>query len=132
MEGSDRRRAVMLEAAIFGGIPEGTGYCMPSAPHQPIQNGADGPMGPYQWRMPRAPSPSLVAQCLLREQQDDEYHTALQADREKELKAKQEVEAALEEKRLEEEELQRKAEEEKEMERQLAAKSFSSSGAHNR
>lgn len=125
MSSLEHDEAVMLEAAIFGGIPEGTGYRLPSAPHQPIQNGADGPMGPYQWRMPRAPSPSLVAQRLLREQQDDEYHAALQADREKELKAKQEAEAALEEKRLEEEELRRKAEEEKEMERQLAAKEAS-------
>ncbi|XP_055821454.1 plant UBX domain-containing protein 8 isoform X2 [Solanum dulcamara] len=125
MSSLEHDEAVMLEAAIFGGIPEGAGYRLPSAPHQPIQNGADGPMGPYQWRMPRAPSPSLVAQRLLREQQDDEYHAALQADREKELKAKQEAEAALEEKRLEEEELRRKAEEEKEMERQLAAKEAS-------
>ncbi|KAH0643214.1 hypothetical protein KY290_035459 [Solanum tuberosum] len=125
MSSLEHDEAVMLEAAIFGGIPEGTGYRLPSAPHQPIQNGADGPMGPYQWRMPRAPSPSLVAQRLLREQQDDEYHAALQADREKELKAKQEAEAALEEKRLEEEELRRKAEEEKEMERQLEAKEAS-------
>lgn len=69
MSSLEHDEAVMLEAAIFGGIPEGTGYRLPSAPRQPIQNGADGPMGPYQWRMPRAPSPSLVAQRLLREQQ---------------------------------------------------------------
>lgn len=130
--------AVMLEAALFGGIPEGSGYRLPNVPHQLMQNGVEGPMGPYQWRMPRPPSPSLVAQRLLREQQvsilspqlqlnwlvftdsssnlctqDDEYHAALQADREKELKAKEEAEAALEEKRQEEEESQRKAEEEK-------------------
>ncbi|OIT21827.1 PREDICTED: plant UBX domain-containing protein 8-like isoform X1 [Nicotiana attenuata] len=117
--------AVMLEAALFGGIPEGSGYRLPNAPHQLMQNGVEGPMGPYQWRMPRPPSPSLVAQRLLREQQDDEYHAALQADREKELKAKEEAEAALEEKRQEEEESRRKAEEEKEMERQLAAKEAS-------
>ncbi|KAK4338373.1 hypothetical protein RND71_042860 [Anisodus tanguticus] len=113
MSSLEHDEAVMLEAALFGGIPEGTGYCLPSAPHQPIQNGADEPMGPYQWHMPRPPSPSLVAQRLLREQQDDEYHAALRADREKELKAKQEAEAALEEKRQEEEESRRKAEEEK-------------------
>lgn len=69
MSSLEHDEAVMLEAAIFGGIPEGTGYRLPSAPRQPIQNGADGPMGPYQWRMPRAPSPSLVEQRLLREQQ---------------------------------------------------------------
>ncbi|MCD7447597.1 hypothetical protein HAX54_032215 [Datura stramonium] len=125
MSSLEHDEAVMLEAALFGGIPEGTGYRLPYAPHQPIQNGADGPMGPNQWRMHRPPSPSLVAQRLLREQQDDEYHAALQADREKELKAKQEAEAALEEKRQKEEESRRKAEEEKEMERQLAAKEAS-------
>ncbi|KAJ8555728.1 hypothetical protein K7X08_013224 [Anisodus acutangulus] len=125
MSSLEHDEAVMLEAALFGGIPEGTGYRLPYAPHQPMQNGADGPTGPYQWNTPRPPSPSLVAQRLLREQQDDEYHAALQADREKELKAKQEAEAALEEKRQEEEESRRKAEEEKEMERQLAAKEAS-------
>ncbi|KAF3664695.1 putative scarecrow-like protein 28-like isoform X2 [Capsicum annuum] len=125
MSSLEHDEAVMLEAAIFGGIPEGTGYRLPYAPHQPIQNGADGPMGPYQLPMYRPPSPSLVAQRLLREQQDDEYHAALQADREKELKAKQEAEAAVEEMRQKEEESRRKAEEEKEMERQLAAKEAS-------
>ncbi|CAN4077804.1 unnamed protein product [Withania somnifera] len=125
MSSLEHDEAVMLEAALFGGIPEGTRYRLPYAPHQPIQNGADGPMGPYQWPERRPPSPSLVAQRLLREQQDDEYHAALQADREKELKARQEAEAALEEKRQEEEESRRKAEEEKEMERQLAAKEAS-------
>ncbi|XP_060207135.1 plant UBX domain-containing protein 8 isoform X2 [Lycium barbarum] len=125
MSSLEHDEAVMLEAAIFGGIPEGTGYRLPYAPRQPMQNGADGPMGPYQWRTPLPPSPSLVAERLLREQQDDEYHAALQADREKELKAKQEAEAELEEKRQEEEESRRKAEEEKEMERQLAAKEAS-------
>ncbi|CAK9173073.1 unnamed protein product [Ilex paraguariensis] len=128
--------AVMLEAALFGGIPEGRGYHFPYAPHQLMQNGLDRSVGPYPWRMPRPPSPSLTAQRLLREQQDDEYLASLQADREKELKAKEEAEArrseeqaarevALEEERRKEEESRRKLEEEQEIERQLAAKEAS-------
>ncbi|XP_039058957.1 plant UBX domain-containing protein 8-like [Hibiscus syriacus] len=79
--------AVMLEAAMFGGIPE-SGYRFAYAPHQFIQ-----PEGSNPWRAPHPPSPSLAAQRLIREQQDDEYNAALQADREKEFKAIQEAEA---------------------------------------
>lgn len=61
--------AVMLEAALFGGIPEGTGYRVPFAPHQYMQNGFDGTVGPYPRSAPRPPSPSLTAQRLIREQQ---------------------------------------------------------------
>nr|GME16951.1 plant UBX domain-containing protein 8 [Ipomoea batatas] len=114
--------AVMLEAAMFGGIPEGSGFRLPHVAHQFMQNGSDRSVGPYPWQMPRPPSPSLVAQRLLREQQDDEYLASLQADREKELKAKQEAEAALVEEKRKEEELLKKLEEEQEAERQLAAK----------
>ncbi|KAK4435275.1 Plant UBX domain-containing protein 8 [Sesamum alatum] len=117
--------AVMLEAAMFGGIPEGSGYNFPYAPHQFMQNGLDGAAGPYPRRAPRPPSPSLTAQRLIREQQDDEYLAALQADREKELKAKEEAEAALAEERRREEELRRQLQEEQEIERQLAAKEAS-------
>ncbi|KAL8114557.1 plant UBX domain-containing protein 8-like [Apium graveolens] len=124
--------AVMLEAALFGGIPEGSSYHVPYAPHQYMQNGFDG-IGTYTRREPRPPSPSLTAQRLIREQQDDEYLASLQADREKELKAREEAEArlieeqaareaALEVERQRAEELQRKLQEEQEMERQLAAK----------
>lgn len=63
--------AVMLEAAIFGGIPEGSSYHAPYAPHAPhqyMQNGLDG-TGTYARRVPRPPSPSLTAQRLIREQQ---------------------------------------------------------------
>ncbi|XWS38413.1 hypothetical protein CRYUN_Cryun19dG0129100 [Craigia yunnanensis] len=95
----------MLEAAMFGGIPE-SGYRFAHAPHQFIRNEGSNP-----WRIPRPPLPSLAARCLIREQQDDEYNASLQADREKELKAIQEAEAC----RLEEEE----------RERQLAAKDVS-------
>ncbi|KAL5748672.1 hypothetical protein ACOSQ2_025969 [Xanthoceras sorbifolium] len=122
--------AVMLEAAMFGGIPE-SGYRFPYAPHQFMQA-----EGPYPRRIPRPPSPSLEAQRLIREQQDDEYLASLQADQEKELKAREEAEArrleeeearkaALEEERQKEEESRRKMEEEQEYERQLAAKEAS-------
>jgi len=123
--------AVMLEAAMFGGIPEGTGYRFAYAPHQFMEA-----EGPYPQRMPRPPSPSLAAQRMIREQQDDEYLASLQADREKELKAMEEAEtrrlqeeaareAAREEERRREEESRRKLEEEQELERQLAAKEAS-------
>ncbi|KAG6636867.1 plant UBX domain-containing protein 8 [Carya illinoinensis] len=123
--------AVMLEAAMFGGIPEGTGYRSAYAPHHFMQAEGHYP----QWQ-PRPPSPSLAAQRLIREQQDDEYHASLLADKEKELKAKEEAEArhleeeaarekAREEERCREEESRRKLEEEQELERQLAAKEAS-------
>ncbi|KAI7987545.1 Plant UBX domain-containing protein 8 [Camellia lanceoleosa] len=85
--------AIMLEAALFGGMPGGSEYRFPYAPHQLMQNGLDRNPGPYPMRMPRPPSPGLTAQCLIREQQDDEYLASLQADREKELKAIEEAEA---------------------------------------
>ncbi|XP_042425558.1 plant UBX domain-containing protein 8-like isoform X1 [Zingiber officinale] len=112
--------ALMLEAAMFGGIPD----------ERRFQFG-------YPTRqMPRPPSPTLMAQRLLREQQDDEYLASLQADREKELKAQQEAElrsleeanareAALQKKRHEEAETHRKQIEEEELERKLAAKESS-------
>lgn len=56
--------AVMLEAAMFGGIPEGAGYSFPYAPHQLLQSER-----PYSRPVPRPPSPSLTAQRLIREQQ---------------------------------------------------------------
>lgn len=99
--------AVMLEAALFGGIPE----------------------QPYRRRIPQPPSPTLEAERLLREQQDDEYLASLQADREKaeaqrmEEAAAKEA-AAAEEKRQQEEAL-RRLQEEKESERELAAKKAS-------
>ncbi|XP_022736465.1 plant UBX domain-containing protein 8-like [Durio zibethinus] len=122
--------AVMLEAAMFGGIPE-SGYRFAYAPHQFMR-----PEGPFPWRTPHPPSPSLAAQRMIREQQDDEYNASLQADREKELKAIQDAEArrleeeaarkaALEEEQRKEEEFRRKMEEEQECARQLASKEAS-------
>ena len=61
--------AVMLEAAMFGGIPEASGYRLPYAPHHMMQNGLNRSMDPYTQRVLRPPSPSLTAQRLLREQQ---------------------------------------------------------------
>ncbi|KAK9276363.1 hypothetical protein L1049_005896 [Liquidambar formosana] len=127
--------AVMLEAAMFGGIPEGSGYYSYTPP-QLTRTGLDGTLGPYPQWVPRPPSPTLAAQRLLREQQDDEFLASLQADREKELKAMEEAEArrleeqaareaALEEERRREEESRRKLEEEQEFERQIAAKEAS-------
>lgn len=123
--------AVMLEAAMFGGIPEGTGYDYAYGPHQFMRGDSL-----YPRRPPQPPSPSLEAQRLIREQQDDEYLASLQADQEKEMRAKAEAEArrleeeaareaALEEERRKEEESRRKLEEEQEFERQLAAKEAS-------
>ncbi|GMH09422.1 hypothetical protein Nepgr_011263 [Nepenthes gracilis] len=116
--------AVMLEAAMFGGIPEQSEFHFPYAPHQFMQSGFDGTR-----QAPRPPSPGLAAQRLIREQQDDEYLASLQADREKELKAMEEEKAArqatLEEQQRKVEESRKKFEEEQELERQLAAKEAS-------
>ncbi|CAH8312314.1 unnamed protein product [Eruca vesicaria subsp. sativa] len=108
--------AVMLEATMFGGIPE-TGYN-----HLPF-------VPPQHRAPPRPPSPSLTAQRLIREQQDDEYLASLQADRDRELQSIRDAEA----RQLEEEtarkafleEEKKKLEEEQELERQLAAKEAS-------
>ncbi|XP_022944618.1 plant UBX domain-containing protein 8-like [Cucurbita moschata] len=107
--------AVMLEAAMFGGGSEGSSYRFPSAPHEFMRN-----QGSYVQPAPRPPSPSLVAQRLIREQQDDEYLAALEADREKELKAMAEAAAVREKERQREEESRQKLDAEKELERHLA------------
>lgn len=116
--------AVMLEAAMFGGVPEQSGHNFPFAPHHLMRSASD-----RTWQAPRPPSPGLTAQRLIREQQDDEYLASLQADREKELKALEEErvakEAALEEEKRKEEDARRKIEEEQELERLLAAKEAS-------
>jgi hypothetical protein len=116
--------AVMLEAAMFGGIPEHTAYPFPRPSH--------GISAGYP-RVAHPPSPTLTAQRLIREQQDDEYLAALQADREKELKAVEDAElrrveeaaareAAIEKQKQENEDKLRKQLEEEELESLLAAK----------
>ncbi|KAL3647205.1 hypothetical protein CASFOL_008173 [Castilleja foliolosa] len=117
--------AVMLEAAMFGGIPEGISFHFPYTPRELIQNGLDRTVASYPTTMTRPPSPSLTAQRMIREQQDDEYLASLQADREKALKANEEAEAALAEERRKEDEIRRQLLEEQEIERQLAAKEAS-------
>lgn len=61
--------AVMLEAALFGGVREASAYHVPHAPHQFMQNDLDGTMGPHPRGMRHPPSPSLTAQRKIREQQ---------------------------------------------------------------
>ncbi|XP_076935259.1 plant UBX domain-containing protein 8-like isoform X1 [Bidens hawaiensis] len=110
--------AVMLEAAMFGGVPEGAGYRVPNTRSRYTRNGSGRTRRPYTRSTPRPPSPTLTAQRLIREQQNDEYLASLQADREKELLEQAAREAAIEEE-------QRKLEQEQETERQLAAKEAS-------
>ncbi|KAI9075156.1 hypothetical protein K1719_042887 [Acacia pycnantha] len=112
----ERDDALMLEAIMLAGIPEGNGY---SLPNDFMQNRAS-----YPQPAPHPPSPSLSAQCLVREQQDDECLKSLQADREKELRAVEEAKAAREEEWRRDEESQKKLQEEKclELERRMAAK----------
>ncbi|PKA66409.1 hypothetical protein AXF42_Ash007107 [Apostasia shenzhenica] len=146
--------AVMLEAAMFGGIPERSAYRFPYPHHQGASSEFD--------RAPRPASPRLVEQRMLREQQvihqlankfigvlavyftidrranlqDDAYLASLQADREKELNAVRVAEerrleeaaareAALERRKHQEEEALIKKLEEEEFERKLAAKQSS-------
>lgn len=114
--------AIMLEAAMFGGVPEETSY------HFPYPR-----VMPSNYIAPHPPSPRLTEQRMLREQQDDEYRASLLADKEKELKVMQEtekrrleeaaaVEAAFKREQHEEEEACKKQLEEKEFEMKLAAK----------
>ncbi|XP_010940884.1 plant UBX domain-containing protein 8 [Elaeis guineensis] len=116
--------AVMLEAAMFGGVPEGTSYHFAYQPHQVMQTGSDQSPTFYP-RIPHPPSPSLMEQRLLREQQDDEYLASLQADQEKELKAKQEAELRHLEEAAAREAAFEKQKQEEEFERKLAAKEAS-------
>ncbi|KQJ91126.1 hypothetical protein BRADI_4g35720v3 [Brachypodium distachyon] len=119
--------AVMLEAAMFGGIPE--------APTYPFSVPSQGSSSHYP-QIVHSPPPALTEQRLLRGQQDDEYLASLQADQEKELKALQEAElrrleetaareAALEKQKQDEEEKHKKQLEEEELESNLATKQAS-------
>ncbi|XP_062193829.1 plant UBX domain-containing protein 8-like [Phragmites australis] len=118
--------AVMLEAAMFGGVPEGPTYPFSMPSHRSSTH----------YPPVHSPSPALTEQRLLREQQDDEYLASLQADQEKELKAFQEAElrrleetaareATLEKQKQEEEERCKKQREEEELESNLASKQAS-------
>lgn len=70
MSSEEQNEAIMLEAALFGGIPEGSEYRrFPFAPHQLMQDGLDRTSALYPQRIPRSPSPGLTAQRLIREQQ---------------------------------------------------------------
>ncbi|KAG2644725.1 hypothetical protein PVAP13_2KG375916 [Panicum virgatum] len=119
--------AVMLEAAMFGGVPERPTYPFSMPSHR---------SSTYYPPLAHSPSPALTEQRLLREQQDDEYLASLQADQEKELKALQEAElrrleetaareAALEKQKQQEEERRKKQIEEEELESNLASKQAS-------
>ncbi|CAL5082469.1 unnamed protein product [Urochloa decumbens] len=119
--------AVMLEAAMFGGVPEGPTHPFSMPPHR---------SSTYYPPLAHSPSPALTEQRLLREQQDDEYLASLQADQEKELKALEEAElrrleenaareAALEKQKQVEEERRKKQLEEEELESNLASKQVS-------
>ncbi|KAH9328288.1 hypothetical protein KI387_000396 [Taxus chinensis] len=110
--------AVMLEAALFGGISHESAYQF-SYPNIGVAE-------PYRRPIPRPPSPTLEAQRMIREQQDEELLASLQADQEKAEARRMEEEvareaAAAEKKRQQEEEL-RRLQEQEESERQLEAK----------
>ncbi|CAM8906519.1 unnamed protein product [Rhodiola kirilowii] len=125
---AEHDEAVMLEAAMFGGIPETSEYNAFAA-RRIMQPNLNGNFGAYMRPEPRPPSPNLTAQRIIREQQDDEYLASLQADIEKaearRLEEQAARDAALEEQKRKEEESLRKLEEEQELERQLAAKEAS-------
>ncbi|MFS7927649.1 hypothetical protein Hanom_Chr04g00311611 [Helianthus anomalus] len=87
----------MLEAAIFGAVPEGAGYRVPYVRNRYWRNGVGRNNGPYTRSTPRFPSPTLIAQRFIREQQNEEYLASLQADREKDLLEQAAREAAMEE-----------------------------------
>ncbi|MFS7927646.1 hypothetical protein Hanom_Chr04g00311561 [Helianthus anomalus] len=90
---------VMLEAAIFGGVPERAGYHVPYVRNRYRRNGVGRNNGPYIRSTPRSPSSTLTAQRLIREQHNEEYLASLLAEREKELLEQANREAAMEEKK---------------------------------
>uniref|UniRef100_A0A7N0RBF5 Plant UBX domain-containing protein 8 n=1 Tax=Kalanchoe fedtschenkoi TaxID=63787 RepID=A0A7N0RBF5_KALFE len=112
---TEHDEAVMLEAAMFGGIPETSDYNAFAA-HRVLQPNLIENLGPYIRPEPRPPSPNLTAQRMLREQQDDEYMLSLQADIEKaearRLEEQAARDAALEEQKRKEVESLRKLDEE--------------------
>lgn len=138
LSSEEQHEAVMLEAAMFGSVPEEVAarFRYPLTGGRVVEDADlsdDGGLPNYPRPAQQPLSPSVIAQRLLREQQDDEYLASLEADREKEARAKLEEEmrlvkeaeakaAAQEEHRLRQEEEMRKSLAAEELERQLAAK----------
>ncbi|KAJ4727019.1 plant UBX domain-containing protein 8-like [Melia azedarach] len=87
------QEAVMLEAALFNEIPEGTSDHPQYESHS--QRGLDRNAGPNYASDCHQLSSSAAAQQLLREQQDNEYLASLLADREREMNALKEAEVQL-------------------------------------
>ncbi|XP_017613637.1 plant UBX domain-containing protein 9 isoform X2 [Gossypium arboreum] len=107
--------AIMLETQLFSQIPEGSSYILSheqGGPGRSINPGLEAVSGPQ-------PS-SIMDQCLLRQQQDEEYLISLLADKEKEMNALKKAESHS----LKEESLRRKHEGE-EVNKVMSAKSTS-------
>ncbi|TYJ27019.1 hypothetical protein E1A91_A07G158400v1 [Gossypium mustelinum] len=107
--------AIMLETQLFSQIPEGSTYILSheqGGPGRSINPGLEAVSGPQ-------PS-SIMDQCLLRQQQDEEYLISLLADKEKEMNALKKAESHS----LKEESLRRKHEGE-EVNKVMSAKSTS-------
>lgn len=135
----EHEEAVILEAAMFGSLPENApmrfGYPSIVGGVDNTDGGTWDTRGSHNNIRPiqQPPSPTVVAQRLLREQQDDEYLASLVADREKEDKAQLEKEArrlkeaeaiaaAHAEETLRQEERLQKCLSEEELQKQVAAK----------
>eukprot|EP00250_Pteridium_aquilinum_P007065 c16859_g1_i1 orf=207-2174(+) len=94
LSSEEQEEAVMLEAAMFGSLPEDAAprFRLPSVVGGIIE-GTDGDLldnsGSRNYIRPieQLPSSTVIAQRRLREQQDNEYLASLVADREKEEKA---------------------------------------------
>ncbi|CAM6047595.1 unnamed protein product [Sphagnum compactum] len=93
--------AIMLEAALFGGLPRfgSSDVRLPFQPHQSddgvINADASNCFDIFDTGRPfqLPPSPSVVEQRRLREEQDNAYSESLALDRQKEIIALQEAEA---------------------------------------
>eukprot|EP00246_Nothoceros_aenigmaticus_P002905 TRINITY_DN13813_c0_g2_i5.p1 TRINITY_DN13813_c0_g2~~TRINITY_DN13813_c0_g2_i5.p1 ORF type:complete len:614 (+),score=153.67 TRINITY_DN13813_c0_g2_i5:131-1972(+) len=83
--------AVMLEAAYgLGAVPyQSTSSGSNEVGSLPLDVSERHTWQPFQ----QVPSPSVAAHRRLREQQDDEYHASLAADREKEIRALQDAQS---------------------------------------
>lgn len=101
LSSEEQEEAVMLEAAMFGSLPENAAMRFRYPSVVGVMEGTNGDFLDTRGSRNNArpiqepPSPTVVAQRLLREQQDDEYLASLVADREKEERAQLEEEARL-------------------------------------